>query len=101
MKRGDFVTAAMPGDLGKPRPALVVQSDVFSEHATVTILLVSVRISAIVDAHFSLIVDGDTASRRTRRGGAQALGLNVAQSSTISLKRPPVAPVMGLVFGLI
>ena len=45
------------------------------------------RISAIVDARFSLIVDDETASSRVRRGGAQALGLNVAQSSTISLKR--------------
>ena len=34
-----------------------------------------VRISVIVDAGFSLIVDGETVSRRTRRGGAQALGL--------------------------
>ena len=53
----------------------------------------ALRISAIVDARFSLIVDGETASRRTRRGGAQALSLNVAQSSTISLKRSPVRPV--------
>ena len=60
-----------------------------------------VRISVIVDAHFSLIVDGETALVRTRRGGAQALGLNVAQSSTISLKRSPVACVIGLVFGLV
>ena len=52
-----------------------------------------VRISAIVDAHFSLIVDGQTASRGTRRGGAQALGLNVAQASTISLKRSCVQAV--------
>ena len=59
------------------------------------------RISAIVDAHFSLIVDGETASRRTRRGGAQALGLNVSQSSTISLKPTSVEPGVGLVFGLV
>jgi hypothetical protein len=52
------------------------------------------RISAIVDARFSLIVDGETVSSMTRRGGAQALGLNVAQSSTISLKRPPTGTVM-------
>mmetsp|Transcript_18005 Transcript_18005/g.50769 ORF Transcript_18005/g.50769 Transcript_18005/m.50769 type:complete len:254 (-) Transcript_18005:2655-3416(-) len=38
---------------------------------------VAVRISAIVDARFSLIVDGETASSRVRRGGAQAPGLNV------------------------
>ena len=59
-----------------------------------------VRISAIVDAHFSLIVDGETASFRARRGGAQALGLNVAQSSTISLKPTVVKGMPGLVLGL-
>ena len=47
MIRGDFVTIAMPGDFGKPRPALVIQSDKFNEHATVTVLLVS---CALVDA---------------------------------------------------
>lgn len=41
MKRGDFVTVAMQGDFGKPRPALVIQSDQFDEHATVTILPVT------------------------------------------------------------
>ncbi len=48
MRRGDIVTVAMQGDFGKPRPAMVIQSDVFSEtHATVTVLLMS---SEIVDA---------------------------------------------------
>lgn len=47
MNRGDFVTIAMQGDFGKPRPALVIQSDPFNEHATVTVLLVS---STLVDA---------------------------------------------------
>src|SRR5450756_2871532 len=41
MNRGDFVTLAMQGDFGKPRPALVIQSDQFNEHASVTVLLVS------------------------------------------------------------
>ena len=36
--RGDFVTITMQGDFGKPRPALVIQADPFSEHATVTVL---------------------------------------------------------------
>ena len=39
--RGDLVTIAMPGDFGKPRPALVIQADQFDEQATVTVLLVS------------------------------------------------------------
>jgi len=47
MNRGDFVAIAMQGDFGKPRPALVVQSDPFNEHATVTVLLVS---STLIDA---------------------------------------------------
>lgn len=47
MNRGSFVTIAMQGDFGKPRPALVIQSDQFNEHATVTVLLVS---STLVDA---------------------------------------------------
>ena len=34
MRRGDFVTIAMQGDLGKPRPALVIQADQFDQHAT-------------------------------------------------------------------
>jgi mRNA interferase MazF len=41
MKRGDLVTVALPGDYGKPRPALVIQSDLFDEHPSVTILPVT------------------------------------------------------------
>lgn len=47
MRRGDLVTVALPGDFGKPRPALVVQSDQFSETATITVLLLS---GTLVDA---------------------------------------------------
>jgi mRNA interferase MazF len=39
--RGDLVTIAMQGDYGKPRPALVIQSDQFDEHASVTVLPVT------------------------------------------------------------
>ena len=35
MNRGDLVTVALPGDYGKPRPALVIQSDLFDEHPSV------------------------------------------------------------------
>ncbi|MBF0125016.1 MAG: type II toxin-antitoxin system PemK/MazF family toxin [Magnetococcales bacterium] len=41
MKRGDLVTVALQGAYGKPRPALVVQSDLFREHPSVTILPVT------------------------------------------------------------
>lgn len=47
MRRGDLVTIALTGDFGKPRPALVVQSDQFAGTGSVTVLLLS---STLVDA---------------------------------------------------
>lgn len=41
MKRGDLVTIVLPGTYGKPRPALVIQSDLFDEHPSITILPVT------------------------------------------------------------
>jgi mRNA interferase MazF len=38
MKRGDLITVSLPGDYGKPRPALIVQSEHFDEHPSVTVL---------------------------------------------------------------
>jgi len=38
MRRGDLVNIALSGDFGKPRPALIIQSDLFSEHSSVTLL---------------------------------------------------------------
>jgi mRNA interferase MazF len=38
MKRGDIVTVAMKGDYGKPRPALIIQSNLFDEHPSTTVL---------------------------------------------------------------
>jgi mRNA interferase MazF len=36
--RGDLVTIAIPGDYGKPRPALVVQDDAFVDLESLTVL---------------------------------------------------------------
>ena len=47
MTRCDLVSIAVQGDFGKPRSALVIQSDNFDRHATVTVLLVS---GTLVDA---------------------------------------------------
>lgn len=38
MRRGDVIILAAPGDYGKPRPAVIVQTDAFSEsHASVIV----------------------------------------------------------------
>lgn len=48
LKRGDIVICVLSGDYGKPRPAVVVQSDLFnSSHASVTICPIT---SDLVDA---------------------------------------------------
>lgn len=41
MRRGDLITIAISGDYGKPRPALVVQDDAFSDLPSVTVLQVT------------------------------------------------------------
>jgi mRNA interferase MazF len=38
VSRGDLVTIALPGDYGKPRPALVMQADTFKNLPFVTVL---------------------------------------------------------------
>ena len=38
MRRGDLVTIVLQGTYGKPRPALIIQSDLFSEHPSVIII---------------------------------------------------------------
>ena len=38
MKRGDVVLIALQGDMGKPRPAVIIQSDLFSSLQSVVIL---------------------------------------------------------------
>jgi mRNA interferase MazF len=45
--RGDVVTAAMQGDYGKPRPALVVQANAFKLLDSVTVLRLSSDLSAL------------------------------------------------------
>jgi mRNA interferase MazF len=47
VRRGDIVAVALQGDQGKPRPALIVQSDLFSDLPAVTILPMT---SMLIDA---------------------------------------------------
>ena len=60
MQRGDIVTVAAPGDYGKPRPALVIQSDLFDALPSVTLCLVT---STLRDAPiFRITVDPSPAN---------------------------------------
>jgi hypothetical protein len=41
VRRGDLATIALPGAYGKPRPEVIIQSDLFDEHPSMTILPVT------------------------------------------------------------
>jgi mRNA interferase MazF len=61
MRRGDVVTVAASGDYGKPRPAVIVQSDAFPEtHASVVVCQMT---SELFDApDFRITIDPSRAN---------------------------------------
>lgn len=86
MRRGDVVIIAMQGDFGKPRPALVIQSDQFDAHATVTVLLVS---GTVTDAPlFRLTVDPSPENGLRTRS-------QVMVDKIMTVKRDKIGPVIG------
>ena len=78
MKRGDLVTIAMQGDFGKPRPALILQSDVFSDiHETITVAPLSSKIISVRKEKIGKVIGSldDTILVRVNRALALWLGL--------------------------
>lgn len=56
MRRGDVVTVAVTGDFGKPRPAVVVQTDALpAEHSSVVVCQMTSEFSEAPD--FRVTVD--------------------------------------------
>ena len=47
MKRGDLIPVVLAGAYGKPRLALVIQSDLFQKHPSVTVLPVTTELRLI------------------------------------------------------
>ena len=86
MRRGDLVTVAMPGDFGKPRPALVVQADPFEDTGTVTLLLVS---ATLVDAPLMRPEVRPTADNGLRKPS------QVMIDKVMSVKRERIGPPFG------
>lgn len=90
MIRGDFVPVAIPGDFGKPRPALVVQADQFDHHATVTLLLVT---STLVDAPLLRITVPPSPENRLQRPS------QVMIDKAMTVKRDKVGETFGRIEG--
>jgi hypothetical protein len=82
--RGEIVTIGLPGAYGKPRPALVIQSDLFNALGSVTVLPVtserevcedwteSVRYVAGVDWHLFYSLPAPGPGHREPSGGGIA-----------------------------
>lgn len=90
MMRGDFVTIAMQGDFGKPRPALVVQANQFSEHSSVTVLLVT---STLVAAPLLRVTVQPNAENGLQRPS------QVMVDKAMTVKRDKVGPAFGHIDG--
>ena len=86
MRRGDLVTIAMPGDFGKPRPALIVQADQFEDTGTVTVLLVS---GTLVDAPLIRPTVGPSSENGLR------MPSQVMIDKAMSVKRDKIGPSFG------
>ena len=84
--RGDFVTIAMQGDFGKPRPALVVQANQFSEHNSVTVLPVT---STLVPAPLLRVTLQPSAENGLQRPS------QVMVDKAMTVKRDKLSPAFG------
>ena len=86
MRRGDIVTVAAPGDYGKPRPALVVQSDIFDTLSSVTLCLATTTLlEALV---FRITVDPSP------ENGLQRIS-QIEVDKIVTVKRERVGRVIG------
>ena len=86
MRRGNIVAVAIQGDVGKARPALIVQSDLFTEHPSVTLLLMS---SEIVDAPL-IRINVNPSEQNGLRAPSQ-----VAVDKTFIVRREKVGRIIG------
>lgn len=86
MMRGEFVTIAMQGDFGKPRPALVIQADQFNEHASITVLPVT---SALIAAPLLRIT-----VQPSEENGLQKPS-QVMVDKALTVKRDKIGPAFG------
>lgn len=85
MRRGDVVVVALPGDLGKPRPAVIIQSDMFPHTNSVALIPIT---STLIDAALRYTV------RPSAENGLNVLSQVMTDRFTTS-QRSKVGQVIG------
>jgi mRNA interferase MazF len=86
VRRGDLVTIAAGGDYGKPRPAVVVQSNLFSQLSSVMVL----RLTSELHDEPAFRVDVVPTPENSLRRPSQ-----VMIDRAITLPRDKIGPVFG------
>ncbi|SAL15156.1 growth inhibitor PemK [Caballeronia udeis] len=90
MRRGDLITVSVQGNYGKPRPALVLQSDLFSEHDSVTVLLLT---SELRDTPlFRVTIEPDEINQLSKRS-------QVMVDKAVTMPREKLGDVFGRLEG--
>src|SRR5262252_7335973 len=87
MRRGDLVTVAAAGDYGKPRPAVIVQTDAFPQtHASVVVCQMTSELSDAPD--FRVIIDpSETNGLRARS--------QIMADKPVTIRRARVGQIIG------
>ena len=106
MSRGDVVIVAAPGDFGKPRPAVIVQSNVIPEG--LASLVICPMTSELVEADFRITIEAGPETGLRVRSQVMAdkpvavrrerIGQRIGQLGAAELARLNVA--LALVMGL-
>lgn len=87
MRRGDVVTVAAAGDYGKPRPAIIVQTDAFPEtHASVVVCQMTSELSDAPD--FRIAVEPSRANGLRVRSQIMA-------DKPVAVRRERIGQVVG------
>lgn len=80
------MTVALPGDFGKPRPALILQADHFAATPTVTLLLVTSTLTDAPLLRVNVHPDGHSGLRKASQ---------VMIDKTMTVKRERLGPPIG------
>jgi mRNA interferase MazF len=86
MKRGDLIVVSAPGDYGKPRPAVLVQSNAFPpDYPSLIVCQVTTH---IVDAYFQLTIEPRAENGLRERS-------QIMVDKPVALKRERVGKIIG------
>lgn len=86
--RGDMVTVAASGDYGKPRPALVIQSDHFDQHPSITLLPITSDLRDTPLFRITVSPSSDNGLRKTSQ---------IMVDKTLTVPRARIGSVIGTV----